>query len=110
MKLLLDNNISARLVAPLQEFFPGSAHVRDFALQGASDKAVWEHARGNGFAIVSKDADFHQRSLVLGAPPKFIWLRQGNCSTDEILAALIENRDKLLRFDSDPEAAFLALG
>ena len=30
-------------------------------------------------AIASKDSDFQQRSLLVGQPPKFIWLRVGNC-------------------------------
>jgi len=31
--------------------------------------------------IVSKDSDFAQQSLLLGGPPKVIWLRIGNCTT-----------------------------
>jgi predicted nuclease of predicted toxin-antitoxin system len=34
---------------------------------------------GTEFVIISKDSDFQQRSLLLGHPPKFIWLRVGNC-------------------------------
>lgn len=59
---------------------------------------------------MSKDADFHQRSLVRGAPPKFIWMRRGNCSTDEILGLLRKHHARLVEFDADPKAAFLALG
>lgn len=37
---------------------------------------VWayaaEHAAEHRFVIVSKDADFHQRSFVLGHPPKVV--------------------------------------
>ncbi|MGH9354949.1 MAG: DUF5615 family PIN-like protein [Terriglobia bacterium] len=34
-------------------------------------------ARDQGFTLVSKDADFHQRTSC-----KSVWLRVGNCSTE----------------------------
>ena len=84
MRLLLDQNLSHRLKAPLATVYQVVAHVRDFSLERADDTSVWDFAKANGFAIVSKDSDFHQRSLVFGHPPKVIWLRLGNCSTTDI--------------------------
>ena len=63
MKLLLDQNLSHRLVGVLESSYGGSIHVRDIGLASASDDAVWSHARKNGFMIVTKDADFHQMSV-----------------------------------------------
>lgn len=40
----------------------------------SSDTEVWNYAAEHGCTIVSKDADFHQRSLLLGAPPKVVWI------------------------------------
>ena len=37
MKLLLDQNLSYRLVAALHKEFPGSQHVRDVDLKDAAD-------------------------------------------------------------------------
>lgn len=34
--------------------------------------------------IVSKDMDMHDLSLIMGNPPKVIWLRIGNCSTKQL--------------------------
>ena len=59
--------------------------------------------------IVSKDADFHQRSLVLGHPPKVIWVRLGNCSVADTATLLRDLFIVVRRFHDDPEAAFLAL-
>ena len=70
MKLLFDQKLSHRLVAPLTAEFPGSTHVRDVGLLAAPDSAVWAYAAVHGFAIVSKDADFQHRALVLGSPRK----------------------------------------
>ena len=79
-------------------------------LQAADDDAVWAYAAQQGFVIVSKDADFHQRSFVLGHPPKVVWIRRGNCSTVEIEAILRSHEADLLAFERDHREAFLALG
>ena len=109
MKLLLDQNLSHKLVAAVADLFPGSAHVRDRGLAEASDQAVWDDARENGFVIVSKDDDFHQRSFLYGAPPKVIWLRVGNCPTSRILDCLRTHVAEITAFEHDGQAAFLAL-
>jgi predicted nuclease of predicted toxin-antitoxin system len=110
VKLLFDQNLSHKLIASLADEFPGSAHVRDCALHDADDTAVWEFARANGYAIVSKDDDFKQRSFLMGCPPKVVWLRLGNCTTREVLEVLRRHARDLVAFDSDPTAAFMALG
>jgi predicted nuclease of predicted toxin-antitoxin system len=81
VKLLFDENLSPRLATALTDLYPGSVHLRDCGLRGAADIEVWQYATENGFAIVSKDSDFSQRSFLLGSPPKVIWLRIGNCTT-----------------------------
>ena len=72
--MLFDENLSFRLVAQLADLFPDSTHVRDVGLASASDDDVWSYATAHGFTIVSKDADFHQRSFLEASPPKVIWL------------------------------------
>jgi len=74
VKLLFDQNLPHRLVGMLASVFPDSSHVRHFALQSAPDEAIWELAQQQGFTIVSKDSEFHQRSFLLGFPPKVIWV------------------------------------
>ena len=56
MKLLFDQNLSPKLVNRLADLFPGSSPVQSLGLDCAEDDQVWEHARLNGFAIVTKDA------------------------------------------------------
>ena len=109
MKLLFDQNLSHKLVERLAERFPGSSHVRNVGLKTADDPVVWDYAKQNGFTIVSKDADFHQRSLLLGYPPKVIWIRLGNCSTKDVEELLTHYTDEIATFFEDDEAAFLAL-
>ena len=83
MKLLIDQNLAPRLARDLADIFPDSAHVRDLGMAAAPDQTIWDHAKEEGFVIVSKDNDFQHMSFVLGPPPKVIWIRRGNCSVQE---------------------------
>jgi len=108
LKLLFDQNLAPSLVRRLAAQFPGSAHVFDIGLGTARDRDVWDFARENGFAIVSKDSDFHQLSVWRGPPPKVIWVRLGNCSVDEVDEALRSRVRAIEQFDASAEA-FLAI-
>ncbi|MEM6429013.1 MAG: DUF5615 family PIN-like protein [Deinococcota bacterium] len=109
MKLLFDQNLSHHLVGLLKDIFPNSEHVRNVGLNAADDLSVWAYAKENSYAVVSKDADFHQRSLVLGYPPKVIWVRLGNCSTSDVAQLLRHYEDAIKDFERDLEVAFLSL-
>ena len=110
MRLLLEKNLSPRLLTALADLYPGSTHVREAGFQAADDNTVWHYAAAHGFAIVSKDADFHEWSFLLGHPPKVIWIRRGNCSTGEVAAILRDHHTEVLAFERDVEGSFLALG
>jgi predicted nuclease of predicted toxin-antitoxin system len=109
VKLLFDQNLSAKLVAELRHEFPGSAHVRELGFERRDDDVIWRFAATNGFTIVSKDADFHQRSFLFGAPPKVVWLRLGNSNTRAVLDLLRASRRELEDFERHSDAAFLVL-
>jgi predicted nuclease of predicted toxin-antitoxin system len=74
MKLLFDENLSYKLARLLADLFPDSIHVRDVGLKAAEDSEIWKYAQDNSFIICSKDSDLHQRSFLLGFPPKVIWV------------------------------------
>ena len=109
MKLLFDQNLSHRLVKALCHDYPGSEHVRNIGLGEAADEAVWRYAAENGFILISKDADFHQRSFLFGHPPKVVWMRCGNCSTSLIQRRLTLRRPDVAKFAADPEGSFLVI-
>jgi len=110
MKLLWDHNLSPRLVRRLADVFPGSLHVAAVGLAAADDAQVWAFAAAHGCAIVSKDSDFLQRSILFGPPPKAIRIRCGNCSTAEIEALLRRRSGQVQAFLLDETTAFLVLG
>ena len=107
--LLFDENLSRRLLAAVGDLFPGSRHVVAEGLESASDLLVWEHAARHGLVIVTKDADFHQRSFLLGAPPKVVWLRLGNCTTDDVARLLRARATDIREFVAAADVTFLEL-
>lgn len=110
MKLLLfDQNLSPYLVERLADLCPQSAHVSQLRLDTALDRVVWEYARQQDYMIVTKDADFSEMSLLLGFPPKIIWIRRGNCSTREIELLLRNNYEAIVALSDNPDTGILAL-
>ena len=102
MKLLLDENLSHRLVARLAEAFPGTASVHQVELRSQSDDTViWPYAAEQGFAIVSKDEDFRRLSLLRGHPPKVVWLVAGNAETNQVADLLLRNKNRIATFLDD---------
>jgi len=109
MKLLFDQNLSSALVGQLSDLYPESTHVKSLGMMKADDVAIWSYAAQNGFTIVSKDSDFQQRSLLLGAPPKVVWLRVGNCPTGKVEKLLRDHSVELHTFEADPKQSLLVL-
>ena len=109
MKLLLDENLSHRLVPRLTDAFPGTAHVEEVELRAQADTAIWDYAAQEDFVIVSKDDDFRQLSFFRGHPPKVIWLMVGNAGTDAIAALLLRSQERIAAFVDRTEDALLIL-
>ncbi len=109
MKLLLDENLSRRLVGQLRDVFPESGHVTALGLDAATDREIWEHAREHGHVIVSKDSDFRQLAFLHGSPPKVVWLRVGNASTATVLQVIIEHVEAIEAFGRSEDEALLVL-
>jgi predicted nuclease of predicted toxin-antitoxin system len=97
VKLLFDQNLSPKLVKHLADLYPDSNHVYTVGIDSASDKEMRDYARDENFVIVTKDSDFSDLCILLGFPPKVIWIRRGNCSTATIEAILRDH-------DADVEA------
>jgi predicted nuclease of predicted toxin-antitoxin system len=97
------------MIHRIVDLYPDSEHVKTLGLINTDDRLIWEYAKTNGFVIVSKDADFHQRSLLYGHPPKFIYLRIGNCSTSKIIQILRDNLDTIIQFKSSEAESLLVL-
>ena len=109
MRLLFDENLSPHLVNKLAADYPGSLHVRSVGLPGKEDVTIWEYARQNHLAIVSKDNDFRQLSFLKGPPPKVICLSVGSDGTEAIFRLLRDKLPTVEAFEADPDAGLLPL-
>ena len=98
MKLLLDQNLSRRLLPNLEATSPGSTQVVLCGLDTASDAALWEFAGAQGFAGVTKDADFVELALLHGFPPEVILLNLGNVSNQRIREVLVAKTGDVFEF------------
>lgn len=110
MKILFDENLPARLVGDLADLYPNSTHVATLGLGGAGDREIWDRAAQSGFVLATKDEDFHRLSVLLGPPPKVIWIRLGNCATKDIERLLRSRANDVNAFGKQEEATFLELG
>jgi predicted nuclease of predicted toxin-antitoxin system len=109
VRLLLDENLSDRIVYRITDLYPNSEHVKTLALMNTDDGIIWEYAKANDFVIVSKDSDFHQRSLLYGHPPKFVYLRIGNSPTTKIVQLLRDNFGMISEFGDRESESILVL-
>lgn len=109
MKLLFDQNLSFKLCRRMADLFPESSQVHLVGLSEADDRAIWQHARANGFTLVSQDSDFADLATLLGPPPKVLWLRFGNKPTSDVERALRDHVDAILSFQQDETAACLEI-
>lgn len=73
------------------------------------DPEIWEYAKKNNFVIVTFDSDFYEISLINGYPPKIIWVRLGNLSTNELANILLKHKKVINSFIKTPGVAFLEL-
>ena len=100
MRILLDQNLSPKLIRKLADVLPGLESVYDHDLVDASDPFIFDWARKMEFsAVISTDRDFVYLSERLGAPPKVIRIER--C---EFPARVIE---QLLRHEALRIHAFL---
>lgn len=79
-------------------------------LTGASDRAIWALAAAEEYVLVTKDEDFHRLSVLLGPPPKVVWIRLGNCTTADVARQLRVSFKQVQAFVEQEEAVFLTLG
>ncbi|MDQ2792464.1 MAG: DUF5615 family PIN-like protein [Bacteroidota bacterium] len=109
MKLLLDENLSPKLVRHLAQAFPDSVHVRDVQLDARQDITIWQWARANSFTILTQDDDFFLLAQLRGQPPKVVCLRFGNRGVRDIADQLQRQRLLIVEFISESEAPCLEL-
>jgi len=76
MRLLLDANLSPRLLGPVRAAGFDVAHVAELGLLTASDRTILDLAEAEGFIVVTADTYFPTMLALSGAPmPSVVLLR-----------------------------------
>lgn len=110
MQILLDANLSYRLVKKLAIVFPDCLHVTRTGLPiPAEDMAIWQWARINNRIIVTNDDDFYNLANTYGFPPNVVLLRMGNQSSASVFSALEKHLDDLQKLNESDEYGMLEL-
>jgi predicted nuclease of predicted toxin-antitoxin system len=109
MKFLFDHNLSPHLIHLLADLYPDSQHVFMLGMDQANNQTIWDYAAQNDFTIVTRDSDFNDLSLIRGFPPQVIWIRRGNCSTQEIEQILRSATDIIQQMAQDSSLGVFTL-
>jgi predicted nuclease of predicted toxin-antitoxin system len=67
VKLLLDHNISHKLVARLADIFPDSTQTRLLNFGRTNDAQLWLFAKTHDYVFVTKDRDVAELAILRGA-------------------------------------------
>jgi predicted nuclease of predicted toxin-antitoxin system len=108
MRLLFDQNISYRIVSKLINYFPDCKHISHVGLKDCEDLDIWAYALNQNYVIITFDSDFYDLSLINGCPPKIIWIRTGNLTTNEIAQLIISYKETIHDFIINPEQIDIA--
>ena len=95
MKLLLDENLSRRMLPALQQRFPGSSQVAVLGLERSTDALLCDFAADHGFVICSIDDDFQRLIAARAYRPKLVRVALGNATNDQILTTLLAAADRI---------------
>ena len=87
--------IDAQLPPQLADWFHQTFSVeayalRDLNLRDAQDADIFQQARQDGIVIVSKDSDFVEMVLRIGAPPQVLWITCGNVTNRHLQSILTQ--------------------
>ncbi len=110
MKLLLDSNISWRLIPVLKQYFTDCFHVDQIGLPiPPSDLQIWQYAKENECIIVSNDEDFIDYINIKGFPPKVVLLKTGNQSRLFIGNLLILRKEDIQKLSESNDLGLLEI-
>jgi predicted nuclease of predicted toxin-antitoxin system len=86
---IVDENLPPHLAYWLRDQGQVATHVSYENLGSGKDASIWQWAADHDFIVISKDEDFHNR-VIVGQPPKLIWVRWGNVRKAPLIAKFRE--------------------
>ena len=100
MKILIDMNLSPKLVEKLSNRGISSAHWFNIGAPDAKDTEIMEYARDNNYIVLTYDLDFSAiLSATHGQKPSVVQMRAQRFHTEQtvelLVAALLQSADEL---------------
>ena len=100
MKILLDANISWKLINRLSSIFGECSHVDSIGLKiPPSDIDIWKYALKHNMTIFTKDSDFVDLLDVYGFPPKIVIIKTGNSKNNALEELLLKSKDEIVELE-----------
>jgi predicted nuclease of predicted toxin-antitoxin system len=96
IQFIVDENLPPHLVFWLRDKGIIATHVDYESLGASSDNNIWAWARVQDAIVVSKDQDFRNR-LIVGKPPRLLWIRWGNTRKKPLIERLEQIWPDILR-------------
>lgn len=93
----------------LRDVYADAMQVRQLGLEDLDDREIWHYAKDHGFVIVTFDSDFYDFSVVWGAPPKIVWLRSSDQTSNYVEQMLRSNVDTITAFIERSDFACLEI-
>lgn len=110
MNLLIDANISWRIVKILNSIFFSVSHTKDLKVkQPAKDIEIWNYCKTYNFTIITHDVDFEKMALANESPPKVIILKTFNKNTLELANLILNQKEEIESFISNSELMILEI-
>jgi len=111
MKLLLDANLSWRMIAILQQHFTTCLHVDRITqlMVPAKDLDIWNYAKEHDLIIITNDEDYVDLVNLRGFPPKVVLLKTGNQNRLFISNLLIQRKDDIETLQNSKESGLLEI-
>jgi len=103
LRFLVDAQLPPALARAISETGHIAEHVGDIGLLDADDEEIWQYAKKNDAAIITKDEDFVFRLRQDNYPATVVWLRLGNSSRQALLKWFLPLLDKILALSYDGE-------
>jgi predicted nuclease of predicted toxin-antitoxin system len=108
MKILIDQNISFRVIPLIKAYFTVVDHVIPLGWLNYSDHLIFKSSKKYD-AILTQDDDFENILLLNGKPPKIIRIRAGNLNTVQLSIIVNQNIGVIEKFINNTETDFLEI-
>ena len=98
MKLLIDQNISHKIIDSISDIYPESIHVTELNLAEDTDLQIWEYALVNDFVFLTTDSETCNRNVISTNSPKIICIKSEVVTTTKVEWTLRVNQETIEQF------------